>query len=268
MRKINLFRLSLLLLLALPLSGCLSSGARNSGAGGSLSYTCHMPVDYDLYQKGVSYTPTPPALWNNGVGVMPCYPADGVNFEDGKTLSVSGDHRQLPEYLYFWWSRVPQGTRAAGTMTEAQEQDYLRIVKDPPTYWSRVAIRSQVPQSIVDEIIASPPAKIEDGPAKGRNSGQNVLTLHIYISWTERGIELTWAEFRHGVGMIKYGGAVPSGPSGTVEPWLKAHPDNPSAKHPELLSYQRGQDWIAKNHVQFVPSHVATPAPYWTWPPK
>ena len=266
MRKIKLFRLPLLLLLALPLSGCLSS-ARDTGAGASLSYSCHMPVDYDLYQLGVSYSPTPPALWNNGVGAMSCYPDDGVNFDFGATLSVSGDHRQLPEYLYFWWSRTPQGTNANGTLTEAQQQDYLRIINAPPTYWSRVAIRSQVPQSVVDEVIASPPRKIKDGPAKGRDSGQNILTLEIYISWTERGIELTWAEARNNT-MIKYGGAVPSGPSGTVEPWVKAHPDDPSAKHPQLLTYQYSQDWLAKNHVQFVPSHVATPAPYWTWPPK
>ncbi len=263
MRKIKLFRLPLLLLLALPLSGCLSS-ARDTGAGASLSYSCHMPVDYNLYQLGVSYSPTPPALWNNGIGVMSCYPYDGVNFDFGATLSVSGDHRQLPEYLYFWWSRYPQGNSDHWTAAQNAEAD---LAFKAPHYWSRVAIRSQVPQSVVDEVIASPPRKIEDGPAKGRDSGQNVLTLEIFISWTERGIELTWAQAYKGT-VIKYGGAVPSGPSGTVEPWVKAHPDDPSAKHPELLSYQRRQDWLAKNHVQFVPSHVATPAPYWTWPPK
>lgn len=239
-------------LISLP--GCAVLQKQNSGAGATLSYSCSIAGDYDLYMLGTSYSSKPPPNWTFGVGALGCYPDEGVNFDDGATLSVAGDHRKLPKYLYFWWSKIPRGNGDHWTKAQNEEYEHNRWA---PHYWARVAIRSQVPQTVVDEVRKSPPSKLGDG--------QNELRLHIYLAWTKRGIRLTWAEYKD-LSMIKYGGYVPEGPSGELDPWLRNHPG--VIKYPQVLTYTHSMAWIKKNHVKYVSSHVAKPEPYRSWPPS
>ncbi len=198
-------------LISLP--SCAVMPQKNPGAGATLSYSCHIAGDYDLYMMGSSYSKKPPPNWNLGVGSLGCYSIKGVNFDDGKTLSVAGDHRKLPKYLYFWWSKIPRGNGDHWTKAQNEEYEHNRWA---PHYWGRVAIRSQVPQSVVNEVIKSPPSKLGDG--------QNKLRLHIYLEWSKHGIRLTWAEYND-LKMIKYGGYVPPGPMAEIDKrWFAQNP--------------------------------------------
>ncbi|ACX97105.1 hypothetical protein Hneap_2295 [Halothiobacillus neapolitanus c2] len=87
-------------------------------------------------------------------------------------------------------------------MTEAQKKEFLRIVRKPPTYWARVPVRSQIPESVVKEVEASPMSKYY--PYR-RN-----LDLHLYFIWLNDGVQMTWAvENLDKLSIPKYGGYIP-----------------------------------------------------------
>ena len=192
-------------LLALT-TGCQGLGAgwggaaADSGPGYETSFSCHADNGHDIEIMGALTTPATRILnADSGVGAGACQPWNDP-FDDGATAGLAGDSRQLPEYAYLYWSWVPPGTDI--TMTEAQKKEFLRIVRNPPTYWARVPVRSQIPESVVKEVEASPMSK--------QYPYMPALTLHLYFIWTNEGVQMTWAE--QGTDtypVLKYGGYIP-----------------------------------------------------------
>ncbi|MDD4967634.1 hypothetical protein [Halothiobacillus sp.] len=87
-------------------------------------------------------------------------------------------------------------------MTEAQKKEYLRIVRKPPTYWARVPVRSQIPESVVKEVEASPMRK--DHP------NMPALRLHLYFIWTNEGVQMSWrVQNFDKLSTVQYGGYIP-----------------------------------------------------------
>lgn len=203
------------LLLALGLFGCLGSGpqrllstssAPNDGVGFTASMSCHIDGDFDLWVSSTSTVPTDMPRPNSGPGALTCYPLN-TPFDDGKTISVAGDNRQLPEWLEFFWSQPKK------TITDSKT--FGEIIHHPD-HRERVYIRKQIPQRVVDEVRES---------GFDPKSGLRNLRLHVYFIWTEQGIKLTWATQRQNTwAPVEYGGYIPSDMNArTIEFLRKGH---------------------------------------------
>lgn len=174
--------------------------AANSGPGFEASFSCHADNGHDIWNMGELSTPaTRTFTVDSGVGGGACQPWNDP-FDNGATAGIAGDSRQLPEYAYLYWSWVPKGTDA--TMTEAQKKEFLRIVRNQPTYWARVPVRSQIPESVVKEVEAAPMSK--------QYPYMRNLGLHLYFIWLNDGVQMTWAvENVDKLSTVKYGGYIP-----------------------------------------------------------
>ena len=195
---------ALIATLAALTTGCQGFGAgwggADSGPGYEASFSCHADNGHDIWNMGEFTAPATRTLrFSDGVGALGCYHWNNP-FDDGATLGLAGDSRQLPDYAYLYWSWVPKGTDA--TMTEAQKKEYLRIVRKPPTYWARVPVRSQIPESVVKEVEASPMRK--DHP------NMPALRLHLYFIWTNEGVQMSWrVQNFDKLSTVQYGGYIP-----------------------------------------------------------
>jgi hypothetical protein len=190
--------------LAALTSGCQGFGAgwggADSGPGYETSFSCHADNGHDIWNMGEFTAPATRTLnADSGVGAGGCRPFNDP-FDDGATLGLAGDSRQLPDYAYLYWSWVPKGTDA--TMTEAQKKEFLRIVRKPPTYWARVPVRSQIPESVVKEVEASPMSK--------QYPYMRNLDLRLYFIWLNDGVQMSWrVQNVDKLSTVQYGGYIP-----------------------------------------------------------
>ena len=102
------------------------------------------------------------------------------------TMAASGDYRGLPEWVEFVWQEPSYPglddkdfpTREA--FSRAVKEKYAKL----PFKTQRLEIKRRVPQSVVDEVIASkrvaPPGKVAN------------KSLWFYIFWTPDGIKMRW----------------------------------------------------------------------------
>ncbi|MHB1333127.1 MAG: hypothetical protein ACYCY1_11065 [Sulfuriferula sp.] len=188
------------LLLAIGLSGCLDLGpqglvlarsASNDGVGFTASMSCHIDSDYDLWVSSSSTVATDTPNPHSGPGALTCYPSN-TPFDDGATISVAGDKRQLPEWVEFFWSQPMKRIKDSKTFGE---------IINHPDHRERVYVRNQIPQRVVDEV-----RKAGSDPKTGLPN----LRLHVYFIWTKEGIKLTWATQRGSEwAPVEYGGYIP-----------------------------------------------------------
>jgi hypothetical protein len=92
------------------------------------------------------------------------------------TMAASGDHRGLPAWVDFEWSEPPY---------PEDPNMSLEAYRALPRKKQRLEIKRRVPQSVVDEVVASKrvaqPGKVAD------------KTLWISIFWTPDGMKMRWA---------------------------------------------------------------------------
>ena len=140
--------------------------------------------------------------FSDGVGAGGCYHWNDP-FDDGKTMGLAGDSRQLPEYAYLYWSWMPKsGKGGYAALSEAKKKETDRILDNPPTYWARVPVRSQIPESVVKEVEASPMRK--DHP------NMRALRLHLYFIWVNDGVQMSWrVQNFDNLSTVQYGGYIP-----------------------------------------------------------
>ena len=92
------------------------------------------------------------------------------------------DVRELPEWVEFEWSEPAYPEDPKQTLAE-----YRAL----PRKTARVAVRSRVPQDVVDEAIE----------AKRRRQPHELpdKMLYVYFIWTETGVKFRWELGRGGV---------------------------------------------------------------------
>lgn len=109
-------------------------------------------------------------------------------------MAASGDHRGLPEWVEFVWSEPPYPEDPHMSLAE-----YRAL----PTKTQRLEIKSKVPQSVVDEVIASKrvaqPGDLAD------------KTLWIYVFWTPDGMKMRWEMMDKKAGPGGFGPSVKAG---------------------------------------------------------
>lgn len=191
--------LSTLPVIAILASSSITGCSQNQpGPGYEVSFSCHINANYTLWNTDALSSAKIKPTGRMGVGALSCY-ASQDPFDDGATLSLAGDGRQLPEYAYLWWSHYPKGNGAHWTSKQKKESNY---VITHPQYMARVPIRSEIPESVVQEVTGSPMSKYH--PYVPR------LLLHLYLTWTKEGVQMTWAEQDNDTyPVIKYGGYLP-----------------------------------------------------------
>jgi hypothetical protein len=103
------------------------------------------------------------------------------------TMAASGDHRGLPEWVEFTWQEPSYpGLKSADfpdreSFSRAVDEKFSKL--EVKRY--RLEIKRRVPQSVVEEVIAS---KRVAQPGKVANK-----TLWISIFWTPDGMKMRWA---------------------------------------------------------------------------
>lgn len=118
---------------------------------------------------------TPGQTWRNG----------GVD----ATMAASGDHRGLPEWVDFTWQEPsypglePKDFPDRMAFRQAVKEMFSKL----PMKAQRLEIKRRVPQSVVDEVVASKrvaqPGSVAD------------KTLWIFIFWTPDGVKMRWAMY-------------------------------------------------------------------------
>ena len=177
--------------------------AADSGPGYETSFSCHADNGHDIWHMGEFTAPATRTLrFSDGVGAGGCYHWNDP-FDDGKTMGLAGDSRQLPEYAYLYWSWMPKsGKGGYAALSEAKKKETDRILDNPPTYWARVPVRSQIPESVVKEVEAAPMSK--------QYPYMRNLGLHLYFIWLNDGVQMTWrVENVDKLSTVKYGGYIP-----------------------------------------------------------
>jgi len=105
------------------------------------------------------------------------------------TMAASGDHRGLPEWVEFNWQEPSYpGLESKDfpdreSFNRAVEEKYSRLNINK----QRIEIKRRVPESVVNEVIAS---KREATHGKVADK-----TLWIYIFWTPDGMKMRWAMY-------------------------------------------------------------------------
>jgi hypothetical protein len=103
------------------------------------------------------------------------------------TMAASGDHRGLPEWVEFSWQEPPYPGLEPENFPnrEAYRAAVFKLFSDLAVKTFRLEIKRRVPQSVVDEVVASKriaqPGKVAD------------KTLWIFIFWTPDGMKMRWA---------------------------------------------------------------------------
>ena len=184
----------------------LGSGAdADSGPGYETSFSCHADNGHDIEVMGEFTTPATSTFHftvDGGVGGLGCYHWNNP-FDDGATLGLAGDIRQLPDYAYLYWSWLPKsGKGGYAALSEAKKEETGRILDNPPTYWARVPVRSQIPESVVKEVEASPMSK--------QYPYMRNLDLRLYFIWLNDGVQMSWrVQNVDKLSTVQYGGYIP-----------------------------------------------------------
>lgn len=105
----------------------------------------------------------------------------------GKIMGAAPDGRELPEWVEFEWTEwpypsPPQPKDPIALQAWNDRVDFLS--RTLPRQRARVAVRSRVPQDVVDEVLAS-----------NKRTAQNALpdkSLWVYFVWYETGIKFRW----------------------------------------------------------------------------
>jgi len=104
-----------------------------------------------------------------------------------KVMAASGDHRGLPEWVEFTWQEPPYPGLEPEDFPnrEAYRTAVFKRFSELAVKTHRLEIKRRVPQSVVEEVIAS---KRVAQPGKVANK-----TLWISIFWTPDGMKMRWA---------------------------------------------------------------------------
>jgi hypothetical protein len=104
----------------------------------------------------------------------------------GATMAASGDYRGLPEWVDFEWQEPsypglePADFPTPEAFNLAVDEKYAKL----PIKTQRLAIKSRIPQEVVDEVIES-----KRNAPKGKSAEK---TLWLYIFWTPDGMKMRW----------------------------------------------------------------------------
>lgn len=119
----------------------------------------------------------------------------------GKTMGAAPDGRELPEWVEFEWTEWPypspqQPTDPVALQAWNDRVDYLS--RTLPHQRARVAVRSRVPQDVVDEVLAS-----------NKRTAPKALPDHslwVYFLWHETGIKFRWSLEQGCCNVLRAGG--------------------------------------------------------------
>lgn len=106
----------------------------------------------------------------------------------GATTGAAPDGRELPEWVEFEWKEWPYPYPAKPSEPVALQKwnDGVHAMsRSLPIKTARVAVRSRVPQDIVDEVVASNRSR-ELGKLPDK-------MLWVYFIWYETGIKFRWS---------------------------------------------------------------------------
>ncbi len=119
----------------------------------------------------------------------------------GKTMGAAPDGRELPQWVEFEWKvwPYPYPSMPAEPVALQEWRDGVHAMsRSLPSQTARVAVRSRVPQDVIDEVLAS-----------NRKRAPNALPdkdLWVYFIWYETGIKLRWRLLQGCCKMLREGG--------------------------------------------------------------
>jgi len=119
----------------------------------------------------------------------------------GKTMGAAPDGRELPQWVEFEWKVWPYpypSMPAEPVALQAWSDGVHAMSRSLPIQTARVAVRSRVPQDVIDEVLAS-----------NRQRAPNALPdkdLWVYFIWYETGIKFRWRLLQGCCKMLREGG--------------------------------------------------------------
>ena len=119
----------------------------------------------------------------------------------GATMGAAPDGRELPEWVEFEWTEWPYPSPPKPTDPVALQEWNDRVdllIRTLPHKRARVAVRSRVPQDVVDEVLAS-----NKRAAAGALPDEG---LWVYFIWYETGIKFRWSLERGCCKVLRAGG--------------------------------------------------------------
>ncbi|MCC7680291.1 hypothetical protein [Janthinobacterium sp. FW305-128] len=128
-------------------------------------------------------------------------PAKNPMKDGGATMGAAPDGRELPQWVEFEWKVWPYpypDMPAEPVALQAWSDGVHAMSRSLPIQTARVAVRSRVPQDVIDEVLAS-----------NRQRAPNALPdkdLWVYFIWYETGIKFRWRLLQGCCKMLREGG--------------------------------------------------------------
>ena len=128
-------------------------------------------------------------------------PAKNSMKDGGATMGAAPDGRELPQWVEFEWKVWPYpypDMPADPAARQVWSDGVHTLSRSLPIQTARVAVRSRVPQDVIDEVLAS-----------NRQRAPNALPdkdLWVYFIWHETGIKLRWRLLQGCCKMLREGG--------------------------------------------------------------
>ena len=128
-------------------------------------------------------------------------PAKNPMKDGGATMGAAPDGRELPQWVEFEWKVWPYpypAMPAEPVALQAWSDGVHAMSRALPIQTARVAVKSRVPQDVIDEVLAS-----------NRQRAPNALPdkdLWVYFIWYETGIKFRWRLLQGCCKMLREGG--------------------------------------------------------------
>ena len=128
-------------------------------------------------------------------------PAKNPMKDGGATMGAAPDGRELPQWVEFEWKVWPYpypDMPADPAARQVWSDGVHTLSRSLPIQTARVAVRSRVPQDVIDEVLES-----------NRQRAPRALPdkmLWVYFIWYETGIKLRWKLKSSCCGLLREGG--------------------------------------------------------------